>query len=693
MGAARGVANLIIRDKRADGYITAHAWGLDFPMTGLDRTRQVAGPYQNAAHQRPEWDLDEIVAIPELNAAILTPYWSTGSLDLDWWEQESSAYWKIVRPPGAVCDWIKWYDGRADQYGSICSRDRLSYNPSFGLRFLRARPPADQTNDVEFAVTLNALGTIQYQLYIRQNEGYYPSLWKSTDAGATWDDVDYFANEQAARWAAGAFERIDYISCIFLPDHLIIWLGDMPNAWVYYEDGLHIPEGHIRMEVAGCQTAFHLQQVPFATSGAIERLIGITAPGFINDVADTMDHLGQTPAGATITPTMQTGGGEVWPKAVLAGDATRTPVLYQIQATRPATHAAGTTTVLFDNTLAGHKGKLISLRYTIGQAWRGSRFSAQLETAGGYDFDGNEKAEIKVARDTGGGLSYVTQMTAYLQRPKRLRHGRDPGTVVLDLQGQDRLCRLRNKAALLLPSFAGWSFQDAWTWLMHECAGILESELVFDGGAADFHYPCPYSDLILKFDHTLDVVAVADQLAKAAGREWGITAAGKIFSRALGTIAYSGSPDWTLDEDTATEADVAYTIEADRDIFSVRNHVMVIGRDKHGNDVLATWRHDPSVSNPAADPFIGDTWWDVSIAPDGADPWLIAQFRGTDLLSYRSLVVWQTDGKPDLFPDHYVKVQTTGLEIPNDTIFRIIEKQGELRGDGEFTTRFLGVIQ
>ncbi len=120
---------------------------------------------------------------------------------------------------------------------------------------------------------------------------------------------------------------------------------------------------------------------------------------------------------------------------------------------------------------------------------------------------------------------------------------------------------------------------------------------------------------------------------------------------------------------------------------------MVLGRDRDGNDVIACWRFTDSVSSPAADPFIGDDWWEVEIAPDGADPWLVAQFSGTELLRYRTLLVWETEGKPTLFPDHYVKVQVSGLNVATDTIFRILEKQGTLRPDGEFTCRFLGVVE
>jgi len=387
------------------------------------------------------------------------------------------------------------------------------------------------------------------------------------------------------------------------------------------------------------------------------------------------------------------GGGAVYPKATLSSDGTYSPVLYAIHAARPATRAAPVTTTLFDNTLEAHKGKLEEVEFTIAQGWRGSSFRAKLRTAGEYSFTGNEKAQIRVALDTGAGPSYYTQVTGYLETPKTDRHGQRPGEVPLDLRGRDLLCRLRNKDAKLLPAFGGWSFYNAWRWLFHEVAGLPESMISLDAGAPYWELPYPPGQISLKFDQTLDVVTVADQLACAAGREWGVNAAGQIFTRPLGSVVYGGSPDFTLDDDTVTEADAAYLIDLDRDLFAVRNHVICIGQDRNGNDVIASWRFTNTMTDPATDPFIGDEWCEVRIAPEGADPYMIAMFTGTELLQYRALLRWQTEGKPTLFPDHFVYVDVAGLDIPVGSIFRIIGKYGRISAEGEFVCEFLGAIQ
>ncbi|MBM3473274.1 MAG: hypothetical protein FJX75_08415 [Armatimonadetes bacterium] len=45
-------------------------------------------------------------------------------------------------------------------------------------------------------------------------------------------------------------------------------------------------------------------------------------------------------------------------------------------------------------------------------------------------------------------------------------------------------------------------------------------------------------------------------------------------------------------------------------------------------------------------------------------------------------------GKPGLFPDHFVRVEATGINIPSGSVFRIIRKRWEATHDGEFVTEF-----
>ena len=605
-------------------------------------------------------------------------------------------HWKLVQPPGRQQLWIKWYDARPDQYGALLSLDRLVKNPSWRLRFLRAQPPVSQSDPIGLAITLNAMGTVQWQVYIPGDDLSYPELWRSDDGGATAYLLDVFGNEEASRWCAGAFERIEAVKVIHIPDHLIIYLGDLSTPWIYYEAGLEIPEGEVRVEITGGQTAFHLKQLVFSSPGTIERQLVITPPDRLNDVdEDSVEYIADVPDGTGVAASMlDDGDGNLYPKAVLISTGERTPVLYQIQATRPAIHAEPITTKLFDNlTEPADKGKLEIIEFTVAQNWRGSSIQAQLRTTGEYTFRGNEKVQLKVALETGGAPSWVTQVTAYLETPHPQKSGREPGVIRPDWSARDRFCRLQNKGAKMLPSFDGWTFEGAFTWLMHEVAGIPEADLLLDDGSAEFTFPIGKSGMDLKFDASLDVVNIADQLAAAAGRRWGVDQSGAIFTELLGQDSYSGEPDWVLDEDTVEPEDVCYFIEVDRDLFALRNHVICIGQDGSGNDVLASWRCENSITDPDNDPFIGDEWCHVTIAPEGADPWLHAQFTGTELMKYRGLIVWQTNGKPTLFPGHFVEVNTTGLDVEIGTIFQIIEKWGRLDSEsGEFICKFIGAV-
>ena len=718
MPAGLGSANLIITDKRSDGYVEKHAWGLDFPMSNLDRTARADGITANAARHFPEWALTNIHPIPELAAAILACHAGSSSLSLTGWTIEASGLWKAVTPVGRRLTWLKCYDGRIDQTGGIRSISVLPKNPTWRFSFLRSQPPGNQatpqTYPVEFAVTLNALGAIQYQLYIPQlwdesssvyPDAYIPTLYKSTDSGATWTPVDALASEEASRWAAGAFERFEFIYCRFIRDHLIFSLGDSSSHWIYHEQGLEIPQGHVRIECGGGHFAFHIKHAVYMDTGVIERNIGIVPPDYINPVADSMDYLGDPGDAGGFSVTMESGGSptQYWPKATLIsspdpafGQRLYTPVLYEVQATRPATHSAPITTVIFDNeAIPADKGRLLSCEFTIAQDWRGSSFSAQLRTATGsdeYNLSGNEKAALKVALDAGAGVSWVHQLTGYLETPTYSLLPDDPGQMIIHLAAHDRIVRLRNKCVGPLPSFAGWTAAAAFAWLFHEVAGIPDADILIDADAYDWLYPCPFSWLILKFDATATVVDIADELAKAAGRRWGIDQLGRVFTRLDLADVYGGTPDFILDTAAVSDQDKLYFVEFDRDLFAVRNRIICIGNDADGAEVMASFRFDGSLSDPTADPFIGDDWCQVVIGPDGLNPWVYAQIKGAELLKCRGILCWETDGKPTLFPDHFVEVQVPGIGVPPGAVFQILEKHGQITSDGAFTTRFAGVV-
>lgn len=702
MSAGRGVANLIITDKRSDGYPTAHGWGLDFPLERLDRV-------VDSARQLPEWDLDHIHPVPEIGAAILACHAGSVDMALADWNQVISSYWKEVQPPGRIHKWLKWYDARADYEGQLRSTFRWPKNPTFRLSFLRAQPPATQTEIVFFALTLNALGTVQYQLYFTQllhetdpgltnADIFFPKLLKSTDSGATWEVVDRFTCEQASRWSNDAFERLEVVYCRFLDDHLVISLGEIGRNWIYYEEGLEIPEGHVQFDCGGGQIAFHAKLATYMPTGTIERKVKITPPDFINDVADSVDYTGDPGDAGGVSVSMETGSGQIWPKAILVASSPRyyTPVISNITARRPSVHAAPVATVLFDNVaVGGDQGKIIEADFTVASRWRGSTFNAALRTTQGadeYDFSGNEKAQLKVALDLGAGISYTTQVTGYLEVPRIGVDGRDPNQIILQLAARDRLCRLDNKRAWACPAFDGWTFEDAFTWLLHERGGVPTADLLLDAEANAYTLPTRSTGgLRLKFDHTATIVQAADELARAAGRRWGINQLGQVFAELDLPLEYGGSPDFILDDDAVSDQDKIYWVEFERDLFSLRNHVLILGEDADGNEVMASWRATNSLSDPTFLPYIGDDWWEVALGPAGCDPWVAASLQGQEMLEYRGLLTWETDGKPTLFPDHFVEVQAAHLGVPAGTIFRIIEKYGRFTEDGAFTTRFAGL--
>ena len=338
---------------------------------------------------------------------------------------------------------------------------------------------------------------------------------------------------------------------------------------------------------------------------------------------------------------------------------------------------------------------VLDATYQINENYRGSNFSARLRLPNGSDdlaVTGNEKALLRTGLDFGEGCNPTDQVTGYLDEPSYIADAEQPDAVILELHARDLMVRLNNKACPFLPSFGGWTFGDAFYWVMHESAGLPDGMIELDSGAGDFEFPCPTSELILKFDNLAQVVDVADELARAAGRKWGISPAGNVFTW-IPSI-YSGSADFTLDETSQTPQDHFSVAEMTRDIFSARNFILVFGRDRDGNDqVVACSQHNPSVTSRTDPDYIGDEWWDVSIAPDGADPWVVCSLRAEELLHSRGLLSWETEGKPELFPGQYVAVYVSGIGVESGSIFRILEKSGRLNGEtGEYRDRFLGLV-
>ncbi len=702
------VANLVIRDPRADGTVAAgqsHSIGLDFPLVDVDQSLEVAGPYQNSARKLSVWKTDSVTAIAKLNAVILACHAGSSNMDLAEWTQDSGL-WKEVVPLGWQRRWLKFYDASADAAGVITSLSAFPQNPSWCCRFLRAQVPYGQVDPVELSITLNALGTVQYKVSIRQDtdiavyDHYYPILYKSTDSGATWEAVDMFQRDDAARWANSAFERVEWIYCRFVPDCLIFNLGDLAEQWIYYEPGLDIPEGSVRVSVSGGQTAIFLHPATYVQTGTIERLQRLLLPELVADNTYQQTWLIEDRrANGNSLCSLETDGTYVWPKIVLGANTPyyHTPVAYRMQVTRPAVHDAAVDTVLFDNTTIGDKGKLEELEVTVAKDWRGSSFRARIRTATGadeYSFRGNEKAAVSTwLDDTVAPIVPVLQMTGYLDSPD-YRRNTDP-LIPLEIAGRDLFCRLGNKAAWGLPSFAGWLLSDAWTWLFHERANLPESLLAIDADAYDYELPNPYGDLILKYDATATIINVADQLAAAANREWGVNQSGQVFLRPLGSVQYSGVPDYTLDETTVTQKDHIAFVELTHDLFRSRNHFLVLGTNADGHQVLATHRSTDSVTDPSADPFFGDDWWEVRNAADGADPRLTAASLADELLRDTKFLKWQTYGKDNLFPDMYVAVRVGHLGVPADTVFRVVEKWSKLtftRTEITYLTEIIGEV-
>jgi hypothetical protein len=177
-----------------------------------------------------------------------------------------------------------------------------------------------------------------------------------------------------------------------------------------------------------------------------------------------------------------------------------------------------------------------------------------------------------------------------------------------------------------------------------------------------------------EFGNDVQVTAALDAVVSGRGWMWGVDYLGRIWTGP--EPAYSGTPDFVLDQAAMAEEDRIVAVEAERAAENFRNYVAVFA----GHDDLdaAIWHDEASHRDPSSAAFIGDDWWDVVVAPDEPNPAMLAWQIFTDDRRERCDLVWETAGKPSLRPGMFVQVAVDGLDVPSDAVFQIVEDAGRM---------------
>ena len=722
-----GVAEAVFDNADADARIDSngHGFGINWDF---DEPRYHGGPGYDQTPW-PLWnygggDCEYIPAIKGVGPRGRPEWVDMAEVNLptsigDWYTTLNSDMWKERKPFGSSnTTAMHYFDGHADQEGEIASKVTFGFHNVF--RFLLSAPPQDQTSKMYIGIEMAMQATsYSFQFIIpilggdtkeTTSDVYkYMQLWRAINPdGYELLDEWQTGGARAGSEKQGPSELIVWWD--FDADHCHISLDHYESGFVYYEKGLTDPangliaRGPIRIKMVGITGFVQAAQVKFPDGATIEtnttRYVDgdyspyLFVPAWINQAEDDIHvrEIVDTPPSTTAT------GDYIYDGEVYQGqvaftttDPYQRAVCSLVQQYHDPVQVSGGSS---EDTTEGD-AQLLKLSGRVTDRWREASCHGELlASAGEWPHKGNEKVTAKATQDTGDTVTTVNQFTGYVTDPRKSRRGsREVGKARYEFEAEDGIAaRLRHKRMLFHPSYGGWSLPDAFTYILQRC-GITTDQIDVTAIPSDWILPTGKfgSPPLFSYAHDTNVVSALDSMIHGQGLIWGVDQDGKYFIKIR--PAYSGTPDFTLDDDTATPADVIREITASRPLADRINHIAVFV----GSGVeQASWSHyDGATLDDNTDPhFIGDDFWEV-ITDTEADPdriLAIADYYRTELMYAKHMLEWTTTFKEALFPDMFVKVATIeNCDIPDDTVFRITEKRWEFaEGKSDGTCRFLG---
>lgn len=677
MSTVRPNAKLTIDNPDADGLLSKHGFGYDWRFQFDAQANPSAAP-----HFRAGWLLDNCEIIPSIQALGLRGYAVKADMSLDdWTVLYGQGYWREETPKGRpAVRWLAYTDARANQYGSVMSNG--IFEPRVAVWLIRFLPPPDQADPVFVEITLHG-ETVSYVLQVPLHDQTYKYPRLHRDLGEGPELVDEW-QVAAGRGIVLSNDVVVQAWWIEETDGLLIISAEgADEPWVYEpeNDDLRPQAGHVTVTFRGHCGLFNLQPISYPASGTAKPARYMPVPDWMN--ASDANYLAVvSPRGeGTVSVADDSRGDYLHRPAVTltASHPHRRPIVYAVHQYHRPTFSAPRSSP------EGTAGRAELLHLTWTRRWpRGWEFRAVLRDPEGHWAD-RAKLNCKCTVEAGWDGDYQPIMVGYLQRPGQTR-GAD-SQKRLELEGRDYvLARLVDKKYCAWPcSPDGWVLAEWVRWMLNR-AGVPDDLLdITDDG-----YIVPRQrrkQTQFEFRHDTPLLRALDEVLASHNWLLWIKPDGKI---AVGPEPqYSGTPDFTLDEDSMTADDVIYRIEATSE-GEPRNYVAVF----YGTDVVAEIWHDEASHRDPSDPdFIGDDWWRVVVEPDQPAPAQRAQALLLQSMRRRQLLRWETVGKPSLKPGDFVKVEVDGIGVPSGTIFRIIEDRATLDNERlEFRHSFVGEI-
>lgn len=733
----RAICQATIDNPHADGIVVDGGFGMvrQFRFHDHFETR----PGDLSRHPEPEWDCTaggqhNVVSIPELKA--VAPRGVCGCQDMTLYDPDTGAgnwektnteqlancsnLWKELYPVGHPrAKYLFFYDARGaynanvGYFGEVTSRTDFHEDPNFALRALRYAPNPTLPQAGYCYLEIQLLGdsqTGQWTLVLpiagTKAQARFPRLgWRQTPD----DDWQVLAEFRTGAHEVGALRTKPFQQVLTwetVDGHILLNI-DGRRVVYFIPEYLRLPSepfvaaGPMRILVYGHAAVVNVTPILYPLGDIVdcyvERAEYLPVDNTVFVDTPQLRSLAWEPAGTAALAEADcttVGDEDRWVPSIRFTSTSnyRRAVAYLHEMDFPPEISAGTSNPYQTQ----GQDLLVSGSGALTSDWRNASCSLVLDmdrsAAGSLPtWKGNNKLSVVAGWDDGGSTHTATQFTGYLTDAAHVRRGRRPERVRIVLHARDGFVRLENKHWQHLGSFVEWTLEDAFHRVLNQC-GVPDSLIQFTGDS-NLTIPAGIRRCDPRFDFEEDtcVIEGLNRLVAACGYVWGVDQGGTWFCRA--PVEYSGTPDFTLDDDTVVQDDVTFALRADAlddSLVGRRPFVnSVFVRIDRGAEQEEVWRRDvDSHQTESADDFIGDDWWHVFVGYDEQSASALAERILKERQQRQRLVHFRCNGQPNLFPDHFVRVEATGVRVPQGSIFQVIRKRWQATDDGEFTTDF-----
>ncbi len=465
------------------------------------------------------------------------------------------------------------------------------------------------------------------------------------------------------------------------------WVYQVPDYSIIDPDSTPCGEGKLRICSQGQQLMAAVAPITYPTySYARPRQYSVLAEGFGDPSHILAEALWQGATGTTVVVSADVSGQNVRPLVEFGNPVGSRAVCGLVSMVLPADLGSAS---INPWTSTGTNQLMDGVQYTRRITWRGNSMNFTVrDPDGALDWKGNNVVTLDLgwqesAEGYGYPYAYDPTMrrvfTGYITDIKRRKTGTED--LVLEITAEDYWgARMPHKSMVYMASFGGQLFAEAFADVANRL-GFREDQIdCVDAENVRLSTAEIIGRQTFAFAAEDNPGDALDAFCKERGWRCGIDAEGNIF--AAMPYAYSGTPDFILDQDTVTEADVVTDLSAGLDLSEFANSVVAyVGPEEQRSE---KWLADEdSWQLSSTDDYIGDLWWRIEKRERGLGQTMadaVAAAVLAKVSTFRQVITWETEGR-DLSPGQFVQVQVDVPGVETDSVYMITEEQGFVRFD------------